>query len=250
LKQGESYLVNFYHLSPSPTTSLSLSLYNTRDNNGLKLQISNFFSKFYPAAPSQLATVDTTTTTWEAKWIDSAPSTAFRPHTYFLKCVDKGAKCTGPAAAKSDDIAAGVQEGIVTDLIPYTYYTCYVVATNKYCKTCSTGLDILTDAVPFVPPTNIQMTGRLTSIRATWDDASGGSGNPPATYTLKCVDLDDACDASPVGDADENIPFSQESGVVTGLLPDTEYSCYLITESSADQTCSEKFNVRTASTVE
>jgi len=247
LKQGESYLVNRFTIL---LLTHRLSLYSTSGNSALKQQASKFFSKFYPATPSELTTLETTTTTWEAKWTDSAPSTAFRPHTYFLKCADKGAKCTGPAAAKSDDIAAGVQEGTVTDLTPYTYYTCYVVATNKYGKTCSTGVDILTDAVPFVPPTNIQMTGRLTSIRATWDDASGGSGIPPATYTLKCVELNDACDASPVGDVDENIPFSQESGVVTGLLPDTEYSCYLITESSADQACSEKFNVKTASAVE
>lgn len=158
--------------------------------------------------------------------------------------------CTDPAAAKSDDIAPGVQEGSVTALTPYTEYTCYVVATNKYGKTCSTGVDIQTRPVPFVPPTNIQMTGRLTSIRATWDDADGGAGIPPATYTLKCVELDGACDASPVGDVDENIPFSQESGVVTGLLPDTEYSCYLITVSSADQVCSEKFNVETSSSTD
>ena len=198
-----------------------------------------------------MTTLDTTTTTWLAKWTDSSPSHAFRPHTYFLKCVDKGAECTDPAAAKSDDIAAGVQQGSITDLSPYTEYTCYVVATNKYGKTCSTGVNILTDPVPFVPPTNIQMTGRLTSIRATWDGADGGAGSPPATYTLKCVELDGECDDDPaVGDVEENIPYSQESGTVTGLLPDTEYSCYLITESSADQVCSDKYNVSTASTVE
>lgn len=62
---------------------------------------------------------------------------------------------------------------------------------------------------------------------------------------LKCVEKGGSCEDPAVGNPAENLPPKTTQATVTGLYPDTEYTCYLITETKKSQKCSKPILIKT-----
>lgn len=77
-----------------------------------------------------------------------------------------------------------------------------------------------------------------TSVGVTWTD--GLAGNPEETYTVSCVEGDStSCLQDPgITTGAEGIARGEQQGTVTGLQPNTTYSCWVQAVNEAGTTCS------------
>lgn len=90
-------------------------------------------------------------------------------------------------------------------------------------------------------PTNVVQAGNTAdSVTITWTD--GSPGNPVETYKVLCMMYPDGCNATPLKEV-LNIPRGTQQAVVTGLLPSTLYSCFVVANNGANDVCSSVVTV-------
>jgi Fibronectin type III domain len=193
-----------------------------------------------PGTPTDLTTVNVTTTSWTASWVDGSAS--MPAETYLLRCSPRGQGCnaTTVEGTAAVDIRRGVGVGRVTNLIPGSNFTCYVIAANINGARCSTGVDVSTPRVPDAPSGLATLNYTAKSWTATWVD--GTPGVPVETYTLKCVASGAICRAAPLAQV-ERIERGTQIATVTGLKFGTLYTCYVIAANGIGTRCSLGLNV-------
>jgi hypothetical protein len=193
-----------------------------------------------PGIPTDVTTVNITTDSWTATWIESSP---FAPvEKYVLKCVARGQKCASTAFVGNSAVAIqrGVGTGTVTNLTPGANATCYVVASNGQFSRCSKEVDISVLAAPGAPSSFASSLSTANTWMATWVD--GAPGVPVETYTLKCVDSGESCRADALAQA-RSIQRGRQTGTVTGLKPGKPYTCYVLSVNEISSRCSSGLSV-------
>jgi len=93
-----------------------------------------------------------------------------------------------------------------------------------------------------VPKTIVTLETTDTDWTAGWKKIRSLRAN---SLELKCVEKGGACEDPAVGDPADNLPPKTTLATVTGLYPDTEYTCYLITETKKNQKCSKPIPIKT-----
>ena len=93
---------------------------------------------------------------------------------------------------------------------------------------------------PGIPTNVIQSGNTANSVTVTWTD--GSAGNPVETYRVSCMMYPSGCSATPLKEV-SNIPRGTQQAVISGLLPSTLYSCFVIANNGGSDVCSSALAV-------
>lgn len=88
---------------------------------------------------------------------------------------------------------------------------------------------------PGIPTNVVQSSNTANSVTISWTD--GSAGTPVETYKVLCMMYPGDCNGTPVQQV-LNIPRGTEQAVVTGLLPSTLYSCFVVANNGGGDVCS------------
>eukprot|EP00889_Picochlorum_renovo_P002829 jgi/Picre1/29859/NNA_005241.t1 len=183
--------------------------------------------------PTSLTQQAITNSTVAIGWVDGDEGNP--EESYSVNCVTGSSPCTSSGISVSN-VTRGVESATVTGLAFNSSYMCYVLAINAVDTVCSSPLPITTTIKPG-PPTNVQNPEISTSWAAvTWDD--GALGNPEENYSVNCVDSSGSTKCTDSGIQVTDISRGTEFANVTGLDPNTTYSCWVIAENIVGNVCS------------
>ena len=82
-------------------------------------------------------------------------------------------------------------------------------------------------------------------------EAAEDAGTPVEAYTLKCVIAGEACSAEAQGvpatglARPANVATTNVTATITGLTPETAYSCYGVASSAGTELCTPKIDIET-----
>ncbi|KAI8103421.1 hypothetical protein M9435_004760 [Picochlorum sp. BPE23] len=195
------------------------------------VEIKTWIEAGQPTSLTQQAITNSTVT---IGWVDGDGGNP--EESYSVNCVTGSSPCTSSGISVSN-VTRGIQSATVTGLAFNSSYMCYVLAINAVDTVCSSPLSITTTIKPG-PPTNVQNPEISTSWAAvTWGD--GALGNPEENYTVNCVDSSGSTKCTDSGIQVTDISRGTEFANVTGLDPNTTYSCWVIAENIVGNVCSQ-----------
>jgi surface protein len=219
--------------SGSETTEISnqLSVFNSVSKSSTSISPA-------PGQPGFITASNIDASSAVISWLDGRVGNP--QETYSIRCVASAVSVCTDSGVDVTGIPRGTQSKSVPGLASNTTYSCWVKASNDQGQVCSTEPAVFTTLSASVGPTNVAVTA-VSNTTATISWLDGVAGNPQETYNVSCVPgSSPSCPSSlGISTGATGIARGTLSGTVTGLDPNTSYTCYVQAQNEVATVCSD-----------